>query len=151
MKTKSIINTIVMGCSIALIATACKKEPLTVNPANNSATITAAVQGMRTSYNNAKTYNDSLNYWYNMDSTHYIAMIHRCDSLYHNCNSIMMNNYNIMNSGTGMMNGGSTNGGTMNGSMMGQNNTTVNCTINGNSCTTMINTLHQQHIHHPAH
>lgn len=155
MKTKSFIKTIVMSGVIALIVTSCKKEPLTVNSASDPATI-AAIQGMRTSYNTAKTYNDSLNYWYNIDSTHYIGMMNYCDSLYHNSNSIMMTNYNTMNSGGGMMNGSTTNGGMMGGSttsggMMGGNGTTYDCTINGNNSTTMINSLHQQHIHHPAH
>lgn len=166
MKTKSIIKTIIMSSAIALFMTSCKKEPLT-NSTTDPATV-AAIEGMRTAYNNAKTYNDSLNYWYNMDSTHYIGMMHYCDSLYHNCNTIMMNNYNTMNSGGammngntpsgGMMNGGTSNntsnggmmsGGTNNGSMMNGNNTTMNCTINGYSCATMINSLHQHHIHHP--
>lgn len=153
MKTPSIIKTIVMSCAIALLITSCKKEPLTNT--SDPATVTA-IQGMRTAYNNAKTYNDSLNYWYNLDSTHYVGMMHYCDSLYHNCNTIMMNNYNTMSSGGSMMNGGSNNGGMMNGGtsnggMMGANNTTLNCTINGNNCTTMINSLHQHHIHHPLH
>ena len=61
-----------------------------------------------------------------------------------------------MNSGGGMMNGNSTGGGMMggntsNGNMMDGNGTKIDCSINGNNSTTMINSLHQQHIHHPAH
>ena len=134
-----------MSCAAALLASSCRKEP---NPIPDPATV-AAIQEMRISYNSAKTYNDSLNYWYNMDSAHYIVMIHYCDSLYHNSNNIMMNKYNIMNSGGGMMNGGMMNGGNSNGGMMGGNNTSLNCNINGNNSTVMINSLHQQHIHHP--
>lgn len=153
MKTKSFIKTIVMSSAIALIVASCKKE--TVNATPDPATL-AAIEGMRTSYSSAKTYNDSLNYWYNMDSTHYIGMMHYCDSLYHFGNTNMMNNYNIMNAGGGMMNGSTSNGGMMggsatSGSMMSGNGTTYDCTINGNNSTTMINSLHQQHIHHPAH
>jgi hypothetical protein len=163
MKTTSFIKAFVMISAIALIASSCKKE--SVNPTPDPATV-AAIDGMRTAYNNAKTYNDSLNYWYNMDSVHYVGMMNHCDSLYHFCNSTMMSNYNMMNSNGGMMGGSSTNGGMMGGSstnggmmggnttsgtMMGGNNTTVNCTINGTNCTTMINSLHKQHIHHPRH
>lgn len=153
MKTPAFIKTILLSSAIALLITACKKEPLvTPNSTPDSATITAAIQGMRTAYNSTKTYNDSLNFWYNHpDSTHYIAMMNYCDSLYHQNDYIMMNNYNIMNSGGSMMNGGTMNGGTTNGGMMSGNNTTYNCTINGNNSTTMISSLHQQHIHHPTH
>lgn len=165
MKTQSFFKTILMSSIIALIITSCKKEPVTISPASNPAII-AAIQGVRTSYNNAKTHNDSLNYWYNMDSIHYIGMMRYCDSLYHYCDANMMNNYSTMNTGGGMMNGSATNGGMMgggntsggmmnggttNGNMMGGNNTTLDCTINGSSCTTMINSLHQHHIHHPTH
>lgn len=180
MKTQSIIKTIVLSSAFALIITSCKKEPLTTNSTTDPATV-AAIQGMRIAYTNAKTYNDSLNYWYSLDSTHYIGMMLYCDSLYHNCNTIMMNNYNTMNSGggmmngsttgVGMMNGGSSNGGMMsggtsnnnssnggmmsggtnNGNMMNGNNGQLNCTINGNNCAVMITSLHQHHIHHPIH
>jgi hypothetical protein len=139
MKTKSIIKTIVLGGSIALLATSCRKhchkENLTADPAAQ----TAAIQAMRTSYNNAVTYNDSLNYWYNLGSTHYGSMMHRCDSLYHHCDNSMMSNYNYLCSGGGMMNGS--------GGMMGGNNTSMSCTINNSNCTTMIASLHNHHIH----
>jgi hypothetical protein len=148
MKTQSLIKTIVMSSVVALIVTSCKKE--TINSASNPATI-AAIQGMRTSYSSAKTYNDSLNYWYNMDSIHYIGRMYYCDSLYHYCNTNMINNYNTMNSDGSMTNGGMMGGGTANGSMMGGNNTTMNCSINVSSAITMINLLHQHHIHHPSH
>ncbi len=151
MKTLSFIKAIAIVSAVALIVTSCKKETNSPNPAT-----VAAIQGMRIAYNNTKTQNDSLNYWYNMDSVHNIGMIYHCDSLYHYCNSIMMNNYNTMNSEGGMMNGSSTSGGMMgggssNGNMMGGNGTTIDCSINGNNSTTMINSLHQQHIHHPTH
>jgi hypothetical protein len=154
MKTKNIIKTIVLCGSIALFATSCRKHCEQQNQPADTASQTAAIQAMRTSFNNATTYNDSLNYWYNMGATLYGSMMHRCDSVYHQCNNIMMSNYNYMNSTGGMMNG---NGGTMNGNggmmggsggmMGGGNNTSMNCTINGNSCTTMIASLHNQHIH----
>lgn len=139
MKTKNILKTIVLSGSIVLFATSCRKNCHEQNTASDSAAQTAAVQAMRTSYNSATTYNDSLNYWYNMGAANYGAMMHRCDSLYHRCDNTMMSNYNTLCSGGGMMNG--------NGGMMGGNNTSMSCTINGNNCTTMINSLHNQHLH----
>ena len=145
MKTQ--IKIILISSVFALLITSCVKEQKSETPALNSDV--AAIQTMRIAYTNAKTNNDSLNYWQGhpmVDSTHCVTMTLYFDSLYHHQDDIMMSNYNIchgnMGSGSGMMNGG------MNGSMMGGNNTSMNCTINGNDCTTMINLLHQQHLYH---
>lgn len=153
---KNQIKTILMSSAFVLFITSCTKESktTTVHSTNTPETSASVIQGMRTAYANAMTDNDSLSYWYShymTDSTHCIAMMHRYDSMYHHQDSIMMYNYNTchssMNSGGGMHSGG----GMMNGGgMMGTNNTTMDCTINGNDCTVMITSLHQQHIHHPT-
>lgn len=77
------------------------------------------------------------------------AMTYYFDSLYHRQDDIMMANYNISHGNMGSS-GGMMGTGTMNGNMMNGNNTSTNCTINGNDCITMINSLHQQHLYyHP--
>ena len=144
MKTKNILKTILLSGSIAILATSCKKHCEQQNSTTDTATQTAAIQAMRTSYSNATTYNDSLSYWYNMGSIHYGAMMHHCDSLYHHYDNSMMGSYNTLCSAGGMMSGGMMGG---NSGMMSGNNTSMSCTINGNNCNTMITSLHNQHIH----